>query len=55
VGRIYELMEKAKRQGLTDAEREELHRHFLRIALQDLAILEDQGLVEANERDEPKD
>ena len=47
-------MQKAKTQGLTDAERAELQRHFLRVALQDVAFLEDQGLVEAKEKDEPK-
>ena len=54
MGRMDELMEKAKREGLTDAERAELQKNFLRIAIQDLAMLEDQGLVEANEKDEPK-
>jgi len=54
VGRMGELMEKAKKEGLTDAERVELRRHFLRVALQDVAFLEDQGLVEAKEKDEPK-
>lgn len=50
-----DLMEKAKREGLTEPERAELQRHFLRIALQDLAMLEDQGLLEGDKKNEPKD
>ena len=54
MGRLDELMEKAKKEGLTDSERAELQRHFLRIALQDLAMLDDQGLLETEEKNEPK-
>jgi hypothetical protein len=55
VGRMDELMEKAKREGLTDPERAELQRHFLRVALQDVAFLEDQGLLEKEQENEPTD
>lgn len=52
MGRMDELMEKAKREGLTEPERAELQKHFLRIALQDLAMLEDQGLLEKKPKSE---
>jgi hypothetical protein len=52
---MHDLIEKAKKEGLTDAERAELQRHFLRIALQDLAMLDDQGLLETDEKNEPQD
>jgi hypothetical protein len=55
MGRMHELMEKAKTEGLTDAERAELQRQFLRVALQDVAFLEDQELLEKEQENEPTD
>jgi len=50
VGRMWELIEKAKTERLTDSERAELQKNFLRIALQDLAFLDDQGLLEPDNK-----
>ena len=50
MGKMDELMEKAKTEGLNDAERAELQKNFLRIALQDLAFLDDQGLFETDNK-----
>ena len=54
MGRLDDLIEKAKREGLSEAERAELQRHFLRVALQDVAFLEDQGPLETKAKNEPE-
>jgi hypothetical protein len=48
--RMWFLMGKAKTENLTEAEKQELQRQFLRVAVQDLMALGDQGLLETRKK-----
>jgi len=46
---MWALIEKAKKEGLTEEEKEELQKLFLRVAQQDVRILQDEGLLAPDE------
>jgi hypothetical protein len=48
-GRMWFLMDKAKKDGLTEEEKQDLQRQFLRVAVQDLMALDDQGLLRTDQ------